>query len=296
MPQISDYDKYKYDYTRYWQDDKVERSYEHRAEEIALAKLLPKKCDWFCDLGAGFGRLFPIYKNRAKNIILADYSIEGLKKFLPNNSNVYRIALNAYHLPFRDDSMDCLMSIRLIHHIVEPKIFVAELGRVIGSGGNLVLEFANKKHFLAQIRYLLGRRKINPFNEKPEKHGDDLFYNFHPKHIEKLLREIGFRVRKSLSVSNFRHQIFKELPRQALLGLENISQSLLSPIAFGPSIFLQAEKRADLGFKIQDLRKIEDILCCPKCKGELKFGKNKIDCVKCGLEFQIIDSIYDFRI
>ncbi len=296
MPQISDYDKYQYDYTKYWQDDVVERSYENKAEEIALKKLLPEKCNWFCDLGAGFGRLFPIYKNRARNIILADYSLEGLKKFQPDNQNVYRIALNAYYLPFKDHSLDCVMSVRLIHHIEEPGTFFHELGRVTASGGNLTLEFANKKHFLAKMRYLLGKRSIHPFSEEPEKQGDDIFYNFHPKHIAKLLRENGFRIRKNLSVSNFRYQAFKKLPIKILLGLENISQFLLSPVDFGPSIFLKAQKNTPYPLPTIPYPLLTDILVCPKCKGDLNFGKNKVDCLKCGLGFPILDGIYDFRV
>ena len=85
--ELSDYDKYQYDYEEYWKNPEINRSYEDQSERAALKKLLPKadllpsgETSWFCDLGAGFGRLFDCYKDRYQNIILSDYSLENLKK------------------------------------------------------------------------------------------------------------------------------------------------------------------------------------------------------------------------
>jgi uncharacterized protein YbaR (Trm112 family) len=34
-----------------------------------------------------------------------------------------------------------------------------------------------------------------------------------------------------------------------------------------------------------------DVLACPKCKGPVKYEKNKLICKKCRLKFSVIDDI-----
>lgn len=38
-------------------------------------------------------------------------------------------------------------------------------------------------------------------------------------------------------------------------------------------------------------KELLEILACPKCKGDLRLGKNKLICIKCKKKYQIKDDI-----
>ena len=319
---ISDYDKYGYDYEAYWKNPEINRSYENQAEKTAIKKLLKKvkNRNWFCDLGAGFGRLFDTYKDHFYNIILMDYSIENLKKAKekiisetskdsnptnPTNPTqptnpIFFVAANAYHLPFKPDVLDCLLSVRMIHHMEDPAAMVGEASRVIKPKGKLILEYANKRHFFEIIKAIFKKSKMSPFLLEPKKRGNDLFYNFHPKYIKNLLLNSGFRILKNISVSNLRHRIFKKiLGAKVMLFLDYIFQPIFSLMKFGPSIFLLAEKKQEAtnDISITQDQELADILICPKCGSDnLIILKPEIRCKKCERTYPIIDGVYDMRV
>ncbi|MDD5731874.1 MAG: methyltransferase domain-containing protein [Patescibacteria group bacterium] len=317
--EISDYDKYGYDYEAYWENPKVNRSYENQAEKSVIKKLLKKvkNRNWFCDLGAGFGRLFDTYGDDFFNIILVDYSVENLKKAqekineankltnLPAGeaglqANTYFVAANAYHLPFKPEVLDCLLSVRMMHHMEDPTATVGEISRVIRPEGKLILEYANKRHFFEVIRALFKKSKMSPFSLEPTKRGDDLFYNFHPKYIKKLIQDSGLKIIQSVSVSNFRHKVFKKvLGTKIMLFIDKIFRPIFSLIKFGPSIFVLAEKKTAEkdDISISQYLNISDVLLCPKCgSDDLMILKPEIRCKKCERTYPIIDGVYDFRI
>ncbi|WP_456471561.1 Trm112 family protein [Methanocaldococcus sp.] len=39
------------------------------------------------------------------------------------------------------------------------------------------------------------------------------------------------------------------------------------------------------------IKKYMDIICCPKCKGNLKLKNNKLICERCKKEYKIINNI-----
>lgn len=296
MERVADYDKQGYDYTRYWQDSQVARDYEDAAERIAIRRMLPlgSRGGFFLDLGGGFGRLTDEYSQHYDQLILSDYSLDSLKRA---STIPYRIALNAYHLPFRDNTINGLQTIRMMHHIENADLVIAEIARITSPGGSALIEYANKRHFLSIMRYLLTRRGLNPFSLTPEDHSD-LFFNFHPRWIEDKIQNHGLIIRKVLSVSNFRHRIFKKIiPRPALLLLERALQIVLSPLRFAPSIFVLGVKNGVAPQVEPGHPELHAILCCPSCRDtSLIFSDTQVVCPACAKSFPIIDGIYDFRI
>lgn len=296
---ISDYDKFGYDYEKYWKDESVNREYENIVEGIAIKKLLPKEKTWICDLGGGFGRLYPNYGDVFASSIVADYSLENLKKARESikDQSAYMIALNAYHLPFRKSVLDCILSVRLMHHLENAPDAMKEISRVIVPEGSLVLEYANKRHFFEILKVLIGKSKMKPFSIEPTKRGE-LFYNFHPKYIRGLLKENDLMLKKEVSVSNLRHQIFKKTLGVGLMVIiDRIFGPLFSAMKFGPSIFTLSTKKYQEGFKPKIDTNIKDILACPKCQSDdLEFTEKKVHCPTCGKSYPIIDGIYDFRV
>ena len=69
-PIVIDYNGY--DYEEFWKNSG--REYEDAADKLAIQKLLPKEIDSIVDIAGGYGRLAPMYLDRAKKSTLFDYS------------------------------------------------------------------------------------------------------------------------------------------------------------------------------------------------------------------------------
>ena len=69
------------------------------------------------------------------------------------------------------------------------------------------------------------------------------FFNYHPKYVENIFKEAGFKREKVLSVSNFRSKGMKKVFRtKNLVRMENVAQKALAPIRFAPSIYYKLRK------------------------------------------------------
>jgi len=238
-----------YDYPRYW----LGREYEDSAERIALKKFfakIPKKRT-LIDIGGGFGRLANLYANVFKNCLLIEPSEKLLKlakiKLIKYKNIEFKMG-KAEKLPADDNQFDAALIIRLSHHLSQLEKALQEAHRVLKPGGFLILEFANKIHLKSIIRAIFKRKLGYLLSHVPENistHKDFLFLNYHPTHIKSLLLANGFEIRNTLSVSNFRHPLFKKLiPLPILLLLESHFSRLTSHVSLflGPSIFILAQK------------------------------------------------------
>lgn len=306
--EITEYDLYGYDYENYWKEG---RNYEDASDKLAISKFLKNETgDWFIDLGGSYGRLSPLYKSKYLHCILADYSLEALKKAKRNLkdqriSNFEFVALNAYNLPFKDKTLNAGQMIRVMHHLEHPEYVIEEVSRVTKDKGFFILEFANKIHFIAKIKAILTFKPQFIFSKeiyrqptRETKQGTKgqgtLFFNFHPTQIKKLAIENDFKVEKKLSVSNLRSGIIKKLlSAKILLALENLLQNILSFTTFGPSQYRKLRKVGNQ--TITPARDVYEILCCPKCKGELDKKSSNLICRNCKEEFPINYGIYDLR-
>ena len=242
---VADYTKY--DYKKIFWDD-ADRQYEDLADRLAIRRLLPKSAKKFVDIAGGYGRLADEYlPNKYGETIVFDYSPTLLKQA----KEIYGDKISTkqgdiYKLPFKDGELDALLMVRATHHFKDIEKVIAELHRVLAPGGTAVVEVANKKTIVKMARWVLGKRDVNPFsldtvtlkdiNEKG-------FFNYHPKYIEKLFREAGFKIEKVLSVSNFRSPKLKKIFKpKALLAFEKSAQYTMSPFRFGPSIYYKLTK------------------------------------------------------
>lgn len=307
MKKIADYDTINYDYSTYWK----RREYEHLAEVLALKKLLKDSSDnWFLDIGGSYGRLLPTYYDNYNNPVIIDYSLKTLQKNYSNIKrdfpNTYLIAANAYHLPFKDNSFNGALTVRVLHHIVKPDNYFKEIYRVLEGDSIYIQEFANKLHIKAVIKSLFSLNfslfKPGPYqqpdkghHEGSRKHVKVPFYNYDVKWIRENLKQVGFVVKKKLGCSFLRLNLFKRIfSLKQLLFFEKLSQNLLSFTNIAPSIFLKLLVRKESSKK--HIKKLEDILVCPKCKDSLNFTKNKATCSSCREEFLKKDNIWDFRV
>lgn len=242
----------EFDYPLYWKG----RDYEDKAEKIALKKFLdfiPLR-DSLIDIGAGFGRHTKIYAPLFNKCLLVDPAknllIQAQESLVGFSNLTFRVG-NVEKLPVESESFQTALMVRVLHHLEKPEEAFKEIFRVLEPGGFLILEFANKIHFLARIRALIKgnfsftsdlfaqeQRSLESIRD-----GKISFLNHHPQKIEKELRKAGFTIVSRLSVSNLRSPLFKRIiPLSLLLFLENLLQKLLAKFYFGPSIFILARK------------------------------------------------------
>lgn len=307
-PDIAFYDKYGYDYSKYWKT----RTYEHEAEKLALESIFKKLSgNWFIDIGGSYGRHIPIYHQKFHNCILLDYSINALKQartYLKKQGikNIYLIAANAYNLPLRENSIHTAMMIRVLHHLETPDLFFREVKRVTYYKGSLVLEYPNKRHLLNLIRKTArgGLKKLLsaepmpvPF-ENPEgttKTEKGIMFNFHPRYITKNLVSHEILPITTTSLSFLRSRALKHfLNLSILLKIEHFLQKTMSWTRLTPSIIIYGLNNDQEDTPIEP-GSLQDILACPSCKQKMISDKGAFSCSLCKLTFTTTDGILDLR-
>ncbi len=247
------YDDPDYSYNKYW----LGRKYEDQSERIALKKFfaLISRKGTILDVGGGFGRLAPEYVDLFKKCLLVDPSKKLLaeaEKLCGQYKNLSVKQGFIEKLPKNGEKYDAIITVRTLHHLKDLSLAIKNISQMIKPSGFFVLEFANKIRFKSIIRAIF---KLDlafftshvPF-DMSRREGEVPFFSYHPNQIKTLLLANGFAIIKILSVSNFRHQLFKKfLPLNFLLKIESLFSSASSYIPilrfFGPSVFILAKKK-----------------------------------------------------
>ncbi|MEI6481513.1 MAG: class I SAM-dependent methyltransferase [Candidatus Saccharibacteria bacterium] len=242
------YNDPKHNYLKYWDG----RDYENQAERIALKRLLKGlHFKHAADIGGGYGRLCIFLKDYADKVTLAEPSQQQLdigKDFLKKQKDIDMVLTQADDLKFKDNSLDLITMIRVMHHLPDPSAEFAEIKRVLTDDGMLVLEIANYSHFRNRVKHLLKGQKLPTkpvdIRSNNNKNKDEIaFVNHNPKTVMKQLAHAGLKVERILSVSNLRSPGLKKIvPMQAMLAIESAVQVPLAKSFFGPSTFLLVKK------------------------------------------------------
>jgi SAM-dependent methyltransferase len=289
-PQICDYEDSTYR-TDFWEGQG--REYEDLVERIALRKLLPPDGDLLMEIGAGFGRLTDLYDGY-KRVVLLDYSKSMLRQAqerLGRDERYIYVAANLYSLPFVDRLFSTIVTVRVLHHVQDIPAAFCEIWRVLIPLGHYILEYANKHHLKAILRYALRRQRWNPFALEPVEFVK-LNYDFHPTWMEARLQETGFAVQKQLTVSHFRHPLLKRLvPPGLLASVDSSLQWTASLWRLSPSVFVRARAK-----KACPPAEPQGFFRCPACHNSpLVEMDQALNCPSCNRKWPIDDGIYDFK-
>ncbi len=289
-PPVCDYEGSDYQQS-FW--DEGGRAYEDQVEEIAIRRLLPKKGERLLELGAGAGRNTPRYKE-FEQIVLLDYSItqlEQAQKALGDSERYIYVAADVYRLPFVDGLFDGATMIRTLHHMADAPKALSEIESVLKPNAFFLLEYANKLNLKAILRYLLGRQELSPFTKEPVEFMA-LNFDFHPKAITGWLKDLGFHVKRILTVSHFRVAWLKRnVPTGLLVWLDSIFQYTGALFQLTPSVFVAANAR-----KNKEAAPEGAFFKCPECGGGLPLQKEgNIICPECGSVWGIKNGIYNFK-
>ena len=290
-PPICNYEGSDYQQS-FW--DQGSRAYEDAVEAIALKRLLPKSGSHLLELGAGAGRNTPRYIQYSQ-VTLVDYSSTQLQQARQRlgDSGRYRfVAADIYHLPFVQGVFDGATMIRTLHHMAEALLALQQVRRALQPGAVFILEYANKRNLKAMLRYLLHRQTWSPYTPEQVEFAA-LNYNFHPKTVDRLLSESGFRSERTLTVSHFRMGALKKLiPLKALVWMDGLLQPTGSWIRVTPSVFTRTAATGET-----PLAPASAFFQCPACaSGTLADTPPELHCSQCGRTYPVKDGIYDFRL
>jgi len=289
-PPICDYEGSDYR-TRFWEGKG--RDYEDRAERAALRSLLPRQGLRLLEIGAGYGRLTNEY-HRYQQIVLLDYSLSQLQHAQSQLGRIPRftyVAADAYRLPFQPGAFDGVTMIRVIHHMANVPLVLAQIRRVMASGGIFILEYANKRNLKAILRYALRRQSWSPHTLEPIEFVE-LNFDFHPEYIRRALINASFVPLARRPVSFFRVPLLKRyIPVSLLTAADAALQS--TGLLYAPSIFVKA-RASGTPSALAD-GDITALFACPECGSPVEQRENTLICTRDGLRYAIRDGIYDFK-
>jgi hypothetical protein len=159
-----------------------------------------------------------------------------------------------------------------------------------------VLEFANKRNAKAIGRYLLGRSRVDPFDDHAPYEFVPLNWDYHPAYVERALAGAGLRIERRRAVSLFRQtQLKRAVSARLLARIDALIGPALGRLAPGPSQFLRCRKA---GGDPPASRPAEPTLWrCPACGHEpLPDAPGPIRCPACGRSWPLADGIRYFRL
>ncbi len=289
MPEICDYEGSRYR-EEFWTP---ERRFEHLVDVVALRTLLPPQGEVLIDVGAGFGRLAPLYAGY-RRVVLFDYAVSLLQEARGQWGDDPRflfVAGDVYRLPLASRTCDVAVMVRVLHHLVDVSTALHHLARVLRGHGILVLEFANKRHLKAILRYLLRRQQWSPFSHEPYPFVP-LNYDFHPVWVKHRLQDAGFQVGHVRAVSYFRIPWLKRrVPPHLLARLDALLHRVGGRYPLSPSVFVQAQLVRNTQGPSHPLA-----FRCPQCGYEpLPVVPHDVHCPHCHACWPYREGIYHFK-
>ncbi len=274
------------------------REYEDAVERAALRCLLPLAGRRLIEIGAGYGRLAPLYSSYDE-VVLFDYALSQLRQARelwgdagPGCRPRYTyVAGDFYKLPFAPGLFDTVMIVRTIHHAADAPAVLQGVAQILAPGGMFVLEFANKRNLKAILRYFVRRQDWSPFDREPVEFVK-LNFDFHPAWMRERLAEVGLQVRQQRTVSHFRLGLLKRLvPTGLLVAFDRLLQPTGALWQLAPSVFVCCEARADKPAAPPGV-----FFRCTTCGStNLVDEGDALSCTDCSERFAVREGIYDFK-
>ncbi|MFG0331458.1 MAG: metalloregulator ArsR/SmtB family transcription factor [Phycisphaerales bacterium] len=127
--------------------------------EHALLGLLP--AEWIvADLGCGTGELTAKLAPHVRKVLAVDMSsamLDAARNRLAEVSNVFFHEADLLELPFPEGAADAAVISLVLHHIEDPEQAIAEAGRIVKSGGRMLI-IDMLEHDRDEYRHTMGHR------------------------------------------------------------------------------------------------------------------------------------------
>jgi SAM-dependent methyltransferase len=133
---LEDYEKF--DYRRVW----TGKNLEDLSEKRIIREWLRPGQDCL-ELGGGFGRITKVLEPLFVSVVSLELSKRnlGIAKGRTSKANLSRADIQ--QIPFRDSSFDCIVMIRVIHLLPDPRAVMSEVLRVARDGATFIVSVPN---------------------------------------------------------------------------------------------------------------------------------------------------------
>lgn len=152
---------------------------ERRVHEVILHSL-PKVYSSVLDVGCGNAWLAERLTPQSKKVISFDLSHTNTKKAKDRiKSDFHKQTVgDSLQLPFKDNSIDLVVSSEVIEHIADPKRFVSELFRVTKPGGSVIITTPYKE--VLQYILCVHCNKVTTLHAHIHSFDEHILAGFHP--------------------------------------------------------------------------------------------------------------------
>lgn len=280
------------EYQEFWGSDA--RKSLHQLERILIQELLPTTGKRILDLGCGYGRLVDCYADKFDQVVLLDGSYSLLQEARKKNlENAVYITADINALPFSTAYFDCVLIIRVFHHLDDSVSLFHSIGNSLINQGVLVFNYSNKINPGFIKRWANGKLKGNPFSLEPGGIGST-FIQHHPRYVARLLEEYGFSdvIYRGAGVTDKFPGLLRRSKFTQNMGV--FISPILGNLKIAPWMMCKARIESDAQFDPDD--DITDILVCPSCKQSLSAHTDAYYCKCCNVKYPISDGIIDLRI
>jgi len=101
------------------------------------------------DIGGGTGRVSLLFKEKVKNVIIADSSVNMLKEAQEKGLSI--VNSNSECLPFPDESIHRVIMVDAFHHVKNQHDTIEEMWRVLKTDGFIIIEEPDINNFYVKL-------------------------------------------------------------------------------------------------------------------------------------------------
>ena len=106
-----------------------------------ILRKIPKDANCILDVGCGSAWLSRELTKKGKKVISLDISLINTRKAIKQTpaSNHAAVVADVFHLPFAENSIDCIVASEIMEHLYDPFLFIQKLLSILKPGGRLIL-------------------------------------------------------------------------------------------------------------------------------------------------------------
>lgn len=121
--------------------------------QASILNQIPKSTRMLLDVGCGCAYIAKHFMNTAVKVVSLDVAQVNAEKALSSypSENHASVVADAFALPFRENTFDCVVASEIIEHTTDPVAFIEALKRVLKPGGTLIVSTP----YMEKIEYSL---------------------------------------------------------------------------------------------------------------------------------------------
>ncbi len=137
----------------YWEQRDAATAHDERRLREVILRVIPSRAAMVLDVGCGNGWLAQSLVPRGVFVCSLDVGKVNPERALRQTPDPRHVAVvgSAEHLPFADETFDCVVASEVIEHLPEPERALEQMWRVVKPGGRVIVSTPYRE----RIRYVL---------------------------------------------------------------------------------------------------------------------------------------------